>query len=89
MSWRRTSVFLIIAAVVTLAAFVAVGDTMSDLEMVVRWNASAEGRSLRGTAVVLCPAEDEPAYRAAGAALFIRSLADLLAVLRESREGSP
>ena len=63
-------------------AFVAVGDTLSDLEMVVRWNASEDGRAVPGTAVVLCPEEDEPAYRAAGAAHFIRSLADLPSLLR-------
>jgi HAD superfamily phosphatase len=62
-------------------AFVAVGDTLWDLEMVLRWNATAEGRAVPGTAVMLCPAEDEPAYRAKGATLFIRSLADLPALL--------
>jgi phosphoglycolate phosphatase-like HAD superfamily hydrolase len=62
-------------------AFVAVGDTRSDLEMVVRWNATDEGRAAPGVAVMLCPPEDEPAYRAAGATLFIRSLADLPALL--------
>ena len=67
-------------------AFVAVGDTLADLEMVLRWNAS--GPDVPGAAVMLCPAEDEPAYRAAGATLFIRSLADLPARLRASREGT-
>jgi phosphoglycolate phosphatase-like HAD superfamily hydrolase len=61
-------------------AFVSVGDTLSDLEMVVRWNASEEGRAVPGIAVMLCPEEDEPAYRAAGATRFIRSLADLPAL---------
>ncbi len=63
-------------------AFAAIGDTLSDLEMVVRWNASSEGRAIPGTAVMLCSEEDEPAYRAAGATRFIRSLADLPALLR-------
>ena len=58
-------------------AFVAIGDTLSDLEMVVRWNDTPEGRAVPGIAVMLCPAEDEPAYRAKGASRFIRSLADL------------
>ena len=66
-------------------AFLAVGDTMADLEMVVRWNATPAGGTTPGTAVVLCPAEDEPAYRAAGARLFIRSLADLPPLLRRER----
>ena len=66
-------------------AFIAVGDTLSDLEMVVRWNASASG--VPGTAVMLCPSEDEPAYREAGASLFIRSLAELPELLR--RASSP
>lgn len=61
-------------------AFVAVGDTLSDLEMVTRWNASGSGAP--GMAVVLCPPEDEPDYRARGAARFIRSLADLPGLLR-------
>ena len=69
-------------------AFVAVGDTLSDLEMVTRWNATPEGRAVPGTAVMLCTEEDEPAYRAAGAELFIRSLADLPALLRERRGGT-
>lgn len=68
-------------------AFVAVGDTRADLEMVWRWNTlratvPAWRAVAPGTAVMLCPEEDEPAYRAAGAALFIRSLADLPALLR-------
>lgn len=62
-------------------AFLAVGDTLADLEMVTRWNASEEGRAVPAIAVMLCPLEDEPAYRAAGAAHFIRSLADLAALL--------
>ena len=69
-------------------AFAAVGDTLADLEMVNRWNASADGRAVPGTAAMLCPEEDEAAYRAAGATLFIRSLADLPVVLREYRAGS-
>lgn len=68
-------------------AFVAVGDTLADLEMVLRWNASDAGRAVPATAVMLCPAEDEPAYRAAGADLFIRSLAELPALLRPSSSG--
>lgn len=66
-------------------AFVAVGDTLADLEMVIRWNAG--GSAVPGTPVMLCPAEDEPDYRARGASLFIRSLADLPALLR--RASSP
>src|SRR5262249_16086553 len=56
-------------------SFVAIGDTLSDLEMVLRWNATADGRTVPGAPVMLCPDEDEATYRAAGAALFIRSLA--------------
>jgi len=63
-------------------AFVAVGDTLADLEMVLRWNAS--GSAISGAAVMLCPEEDEPAYRAAGATQFIRSLADLPSLLASS-----
>ena len=63
-------------------SFVAVGDTLSDLEMVLRWNASPAGGETPGTAVTLCPPEDEPAYRAAGATAFIRSLADLPSLVR-------
>jgi phosphoglycolate phosphatase-like HAD superfamily hydrolase len=63
-------------------AFVAVGDTLADLEMVLRWNAS--GLDVPGAAVMLCPEEDEPAYCAAGATLFIRSLADLPELLRRA-----
>jgi phosphoglycolate phosphatase-like HAD superfamily hydrolase len=66
-------------------AFYAVGDTLSDLEMVNDWNAS--GTPVTGTAVVLCPPEDEPGYRARGARLFIRSPADLPELLR--RASSP
>jgi phosphoglycolate phosphatase-like HAD superfamily hydrolase len=66
-------------------AFIAVGDTLSDLEMVLRWNAARPG--VPGSAVMLCPKEDEPAYRAAGATLFIRSLAELPELLR--RASSP
>lgn len=68
-------------------AFVAVGDTLDDVRMVQRWNETAEGERVPGTAVVLCPEEDEPAYRAAGATLFIRRLAELPALLR--RASSP
>lgn len=64
-------------------AFVAVGDTLSDLEMVRRWDDPA----VPGTAVMLCPPEDEAAYRAAGAALFIRSLAELPELLRRASSG--
>ena len=39
-------------------------------------------------AAMICPAEDEPAYRAAGAKLFLRSLADLPALIRKYREGT-
>lgn len=63
-------------------AFYAVGDTLSDLEMVLRWNMT--GSPVAGTAIVLCPAEDEPGYRARGARLFIRSLADLPDLLRRA-----
>jgi phosphoglycolate phosphatase-like HAD superfamily hydrolase len=62
-------------------AFVAVGDTLADLEMVLRWNALGD---VPGTAVMLCPPEDEPAYRAAGASQFIRSLAELPELLRRA-----
>lgn len=65
-------------------AFVAVGDTLADLEMVVRWNATPAGGTTPGTAVMICPSEDEPAYRAAGASLFIRSLAELPSLLRSA-----
>ncbi len=68
-------------------AFVAVGDTLSDLEMVLRWNASPAGRETPGIAVTLCPPEDEPSYRAAGAELFIRSLADLPSLVRRLADG--
>ncbi|HEX9437112.1 MAG TPA: HAD family hydrolase [Candidatus Limnocylindria bacterium] len=61
-------------------AFVAVGDTFADLEMVTRWNTAHP--DVPGTPVMLCPEEDELAYRAAGATLFIRSLADLVTVCR-------
>jgi len=67
------------------SAFIAVGDTLADLEMVVRWNESDP--DVPGTPVMLCPAEDEATYRVAGATLFIRSLADLPALVRASREG--
>lgn len=63
-------------------AFYAVGDTLADLDMVTRWNAS--GSEALGTAVMLCPPEDEPEYRARGARLFIRSLADLPERLRSA-----
>ncbi|MDE3193765.1 MAG: HAD family hydrolase [Chloroflexota bacterium] len=65
-------------------AFVAVGDTMADLEMVLRWNATPAGSTTPGIAVTLCPREDEATYRAAGATLFIRSLADLPSLLRSA-----
>ena len=68
-------------------AFFAVGDTRADLELVRRWNATDEGLRVPGTAVMLCPAEDEPAYRDLGATLFIHSLAELPALLR--RASSP
>jgi phosphoglycolate phosphatase-like HAD superfamily hydrolase len=61
-------------------AFVAVGDTLADLEMVVRWNRMRP--DLPGTPVMLCPLEDEPTYRAAGASIFIRTLAELPLVVR-------
>ncbi len=79
-----------VVAMLRPRAFAAVGDTMADLEMVVRWNASAAGRTTPGTAVMLCPAEDEATYRAAGASLFIRSVADLPSLLRSasSRPGT-
>lgn len=64
-------------------AFIAVGDTLSDLEMVLGWDDPA----IPATAVMLCPAEDEPAYRAAGATAFIRRLADLPDLVR--RASSP
>lgn len=63
-------------------SFLAVGDTRADLDLVLRWNETAEGREVPGLAVMLCPAEDEAAYRAAGATLFIRSLADLVPLVR-------
>ena len=63
-------------------AFVSVGDTRADLELVQRWNASEEGVAVPGTPVMLCPAEDESAYRQLGATLFIRSLWELPALLR-------
>ena len=63
-------------------AFYAVGDTLADLDMVTRWNAS--GSEVLGTAVMLCPPGDEPEYRARGARLFIRSLADLPERLRSA-----
>jgi phosphoglycolate phosphatase-like HAD superfamily hydrolase len=66
-------------------AFLAVGDTLADLEMVRRWNAS--GSAIVGTPVMLCPEEDEPDYAARGPTLFIRSLADLPSLLR--RASSP
>ena len=57
--------------------FVSVGDTLNDLRMV---------QSLgRGRAVMLCPAEDEASYRAAGCRLFIRRLADLPELVRSLR----
>ncbi|MBM4434699.1 MAG: hypothetical protein FJ028_06305 [Chloroflexi bacterium] len=65
-------------------AFVSVGDTLADLEMVTRWNGSGP---VPGTAVMVCPPEDEADYRARGARLFIRSLADLPETLR--RASSP
>lgn len=68
-------------------AFVAVGDTHADLEVVQRWNATDDGRRVPGTAVLLCPSEDERAYRDSGANLFIRSLAELPELLRSSEGG--
>lgn len=68
-------------------AFVAVGDTHADLEVVQRWNATDDGRRVPGTAVMLCPPEDERAYRDSGANLFIRSLAELPDLLRSSEGG--
>lgn len=68
-------------------AFVAVGDTLADLEMVLRWNEARP--DVPGTPVMLCPDEDEPAYRAAGATAFIRSLADLPSLLASSPPGTP
>jgi phosphoglycolate phosphatase-like HAD superfamily hydrolase len=73
-----------VVALLRPRAFTAVGDTLSDLEMVVRWNATPAGRMTPGTAVTICPAEDEPAYRAAGGTLFIRSLAELPSLLRSA-----
>lgn len=75
-----------VVAMLRPLAFVAVGDTMADLEMVVRWNATPAGSTTPGIAVTLCPPEDEAAYRAEGASRFIRSLADLPVLLR--REGA-
>ena len=68
-------------------AFFAVGDTRADLELVQRWNATDEGLRVPGTAVMLCPVRDEASYRDLGATLFIRSLAELPALLR--RASSP
>ncbi len=71
--------------------FVAVGDTRADLELVQRWNATDDGRKVPGTAVMVCPAEDEATYREVGAELFIRSLAELPGLLRRpsSRPATP
>ncbi|MGH2378058.1 MAG: HAD family hydrolase [Candidatus Limnocylindria bacterium] len=66
-------------------SFISVGDTRTDLELVQRWNATDEGRTVPGTGVMLCPAEDEPVYRDLGGTLFIRSLAGLPALLGRSR----
>jgi HAD superfamily hydrolase (TIGR01548 family) len=59
------------------ADFISVGDTLNDLRMV---------QSLgRGHAVMLCSAEEEPSYRAAGCRLFVRRLADLPELVRSLR----
>jgi phosphoglycolate phosphatase-like HAD superfamily hydrolase len=60
---------------------VAVGDTRADLEMVRRWNATDDGARVPAHAVLVCPEEDEPDYRAAGGSLFIRELSDLPRIL--------
>lgn len=57
--------------------FVSVGDTLNDLRMVQAYG--------RGHAVMLCAADEEDEYRAAGARLFIRSLDDLPAVIGSLR----
>ncbi len=54
--------------------FLSVGDTLNDLRMVQSFG--------RGRAVMLCPVEDEPSYRAAGCRLFIRRLAELPDLVR-------
>lgn len=59
--------------------FVLIGDTLNDLRTV---QAYARGRGVPGHAVILCASEDEAAYRAAGGMAFVRSLGDLVAVVR-------
>lgn len=63
--------------------FVMVGDTLSDLRMLNRHGQSA-GDS-RGIAVMVCPTEDEPTYRAEGAGWFVRSVDELPTVISRIR----
>lgn len=57
-----------------------VGDTLDDLRMVQAYSdGPADARSV--VAVLVCPCDDEPAYRAAGARFFVRSVNDLPGLL--------
>ncbi|MFN2520109.1 MAG: HAD family hydrolase [Candidatus Limnocylindria bacterium] len=59
------------------AAFV--GDTLDDLRMVQAHAGGPSGPLVE--AVLVCPAADEPTYRAAGARTFVRSVNDLPEIL--------
>ena len=65
-----------------LARALAVGDTLDDLRMAQRFAGTAMGKERAVTPVILCPPEDEDAYRAAGARHFIRAVSELPAMAR-------
>ena len=68
----------LVVAALAPRRFVTVGDTLNDVRMMRAYNAT---NGVKGEIVVLCRAEDDPAYREAGAAATIRSLAELPAVI--------
>ncbi|MDP9266605.1 MAG: HAD-IA family hydrolase, partial [Chloroflexota bacterium] len=57
-----------------------VGDTLDDLRMVQAYADGSEPAP-EAVAVMVCPGDDEPAYRAAGARFFVRSVNDLPVLL--------
>ncbi len=57
-----------------------VGDTLDDLRMVQAYSDGPEPAP-RIIAVMVCPADDEPAYRVVGARSFVRSVNDLPALV--------
>ncbi len=61
-------------------SFLAVGDTMDDLRMVLDYARLRGARTC--VPVVLCLAEEEAIYRAAGGSLFMRSINELPRLVR-------